>query len=380
VIASSNAVAAAPAEDAATRPLLRLAAIVGLSRVVVVLAALAAELVVQRNPLLTAGDPAPLLQSLTSWDGWWYLGIVRDGYHAAPMAGGYHDYAFLPLYPMLVRLLAWPVPGWEGLVAVVVANVCFAVAIVLLIRLTEPRFGRDVAYRSAGLMALFPFSAAFSMAYAESLFMVLALGAFLAIERKRVLVAGVLLALATVTRLQGAVLVIPMAWLLWENAGRPRPSLRWAALLLGPLAALAAFAWVIWLTGDAGAYGSAQAGWGRVGLGNDTTGSLGQGLTSAVALVHVIDLAVLLFAVFLFVFVRTDRIPLPYVAVPVLILSMVFVSGSIQSIGRLILPAFPYYWILAKRGSWLGRVGWPVLSGVLLFVISVLMFAGWFVP
>lgn len=380
MIATSPTVAAANAEDAATRPILRLAALVGLSRVIVVLAALAAELVVQRNPLLTAGDGAPILRSLTSWDGWWYLSIVRDGYHAQAAAGGYHDYAFLPLFPMLVRLLALPAPGWEGLIAVVTANVFFAIAIVLLVRLTEPRFGRDVAYKSAALMALFPFSAAFSMAYAESLFMVLALGAFLAIEQKRVLLAGVLLALATVTRLQGVVLVIPMAWLLWENAGRPRPKLAWAALLLGPLAALAAFAWVIWLTGDANSYGAAQAGWGRVGLGNDTQGSLGEGLTSAVALVHVIDLAVLLFAVFLFVFVRADKIPLPYVAVPVLILGMVFFSGSIQSIGRLLLPAFPYYWILAKRGSWLGRVGWPVISAGLLFLISTLMFAGWFVP
>ena len=136
----------------------------------------------------------------------------------------------------------------------------------------------------------------------------------------------------------------------------------------------------MWLTGDASSYGAAQAGWGRVGLGADPQGSLGEGLTSAVALVHVIDLAVLLGAVFLFVFVRVDRIPLPYVAVPVLILAMVFLSGSIQSIGRLLLPAFPYYWILAKRGSWLGRVGWPVASTVLLFVVSTLMFAGWFVP
>jgi hypothetical protein len=379
VIATSPTVAAAQREEAATRPILRLATIVLLSRAVVVLAALAAELVLQRNSLLTSGDGAPILRSLTSWDGWWYLGIVRDGYHAAAI-DGYHDYAFLPLFPMLVRLLSLPVPGWEGLVAVVTANVLFGVAIVLLVRLTEPRFGRDVAYRSAALMALFPFSAAFSMAYAESLFMVLALGAFLAIEQKRVLLAGVLLALATLTRLQGVVLIVPMAWLLWENAGRPRPQLRWAALLLGPLAALAAFAWVVWLTGDASSYGNAQAGWGRVGLGADPTGNLGQGLSSAVALVHVIDLVTLIAAVFLFVFVRVDRIPLPYVAVPVLILGMVFVSGSIQSIGRLLLPAFPYYWILAKRGSWLGRVGWPVASAVLLFVVSALMFTGWFVP
>ena len=92
-----------------------LVAVVVASRLVVLAAALVAELLVPRNPLLTGGDGAPILQSLTSWDGWWYLGIVRDGYHAAPLDGAYHDYAFLPLYPMLVRLLATPFPGWEGL-------------------------------------------------------------------------------------------------------------------------------------------------------------------------------------------------------------------------------------------------------------------------
>jgi hypothetical protein len=59
---------------------------------------------------------------------------------------------------------------------------------------------------------------------------------------------------------------------------------------------------------------------------------------------------------------------------------MTFLSGSIQSIGRLLLPAFPYDWILAGRRGFIGRTVWPVLSGALLFGISVLMFSGWFVP
>jgi hypothetical protein len=27
-----------------------------------------------------------------------------------------------------------------------------------------------------------------------------------------------------------------------------------------------------------------------------------------------------------------------------------------------------------------GRIGWPVVSAILLFALSVAMFAGWFVP
>jgi hypothetical protein len=362
-----------------------LVAVVVASRLIVIAAALVAELLVPRNPLLTGGDGAPILRSLTSWDGWWYLGIVRDGYHAAPIDGAYQDYAFLPLYPMLVRFLATPFPGWEGLIAVLLSNVLFAVAIVLLVRLTIPHFGAGCAYRSAALLAIFPFAAVFSMAYAESLFLVFMLGAFLAAERGRAVPAGLLLALATVTRLQGVALVIPLAWILWEQAGRPGTiRLSWLALLLGPLAAVGAYAWVIWLTGDAGSYAAAQGAWGRAGLGGDPTGTLRDALTNtaamAVLFTQAVNLVVLMGGVFLFVFVRRDRIPAPYVAVPALFLGMVFLSGSIQSIGRLLMPAFPYEWILAGRRGIGGRLLWPVVSVVLLFLLSTVMFAGWFVP
>jgi hypothetical protein len=363
-----------------------LVAVLVVSRLVVLAAAVVAETLVTRNPLMTAGDDAPILRSLTSWDGWWYLGIIRDGYHAEALVGGYHDYAFLPLYPMLVRVLSLPVPGWEGLVSVVVSNSLFAVALILLVRLTMPRFGAAFAVRSAALLAIFPFSAAFSMAYAESLFMVLMLGAFLAAERGRAIPAGILLGMATLARLQGAALIVPIAWLLWEGAGRPRRSIRpsWFALLLGPAAAAAAFGWVVWLTGDTVSYAAAQEAWGRAGLGGDEIGTLADALTNqamaAIVFTQAVNFVVLLGSVFLFVFVRRDRIPASYASVPVLFLGMVFVSGSIQSIGRLLMPAFPYQWILAGRRGVLGRLAWPALSMALLFGLSTVMFAGWFVP
>jgi hypothetical protein len=377
--------AAARADEAAGVGWRGLVVVVVASRLVVLLAALVGENLVARNPLLTAGDGGPVVRSLTSWDGWWYLGIVRDGYHAAPLDGAYHDYAFLPLYPTIVRLLSLPFPGWEGLIAVLLSNVLFVVGLVLLVRLTTPLFGEAFAFRSAALLAIFPFAAVFSMAYAESLFLVLMLGAFLAAERGRAVAAGVLLALATLTRLQGVALIIPLAWILWQRAGRPRRiRASWLALLLGPLAALGAYAWVIWLTGDAASYAAAQGAWGRSGLGGDATGTLGDALlnTAAMAVVftQAVNFVVLIGAVFLFVFVRRDRIPPEYVSVPVLFLGMVFLSGSIQSIGRLLMLAFPYQWILAGRRGLGGRYLWPALSLAALFVLSTAMFAGWFVP
>jgi len=114
-----------------------LVAVVGISRAIVVVAAVLAENVVGRNPALTSGDGAPILRSLTSWDGWWYLGVVRDGYHVQPLVGTYHDFAFLPAWPAIVRALTWPWPQYVGVISVVLANVLFIVGLALFVRLVQ---------------------------------------------------------------------------------------------------------------------------------------------------------------------------------------------------------------------------------------------------
>ncbi len=352
-----------------------LAAIV-ISRAVVLLAAFVAEQIVTVNPRLTSGDGSPILRSLTAWDGWWYLGIARDGYHAAPLVDGYHDYAFLPLWPALIRLLSWPWPSLAGPIAVVLANVLFVAGLFILVRLGEKVVGPERAVAGAAILAIFPFSAVFSMAYAESLFLCLSTGAFLAAERDRRALAGILVALAAMTRLQGAVLALPVWLVLFLHDGRRlRASQAW--LLLGPLAALAILGGVTLIAGGPQAYGSAQAAWGRVGVGGAAPG---ESLGSLLSLLNVVQLVTLLGAVFLLVFVRPDRIPLPYAAVSVLSLGLVFASGSLESIGRHVMSAFPNVWLLAGRRARWFRVAWPIGSVALLFVLSTAMFAGRFVP
>ncbi|HSS35277.1 MAG TPA: hypothetical protein VLR93_03300, partial [Patescibacteria group bacterium] len=94
---SSRTEAALPASvrlaDRLTFGTRALIAAIVVSRAVVLASAWVAEQVVTVNPKLTSGDGGPILRSLTAWDGWWYLGIARDGYHAAPLTDGYHDYA-----------------------------------------------------------------------------------------------------------------------------------------------------------------------------------------------------------------------------------------------------------------------------------------------
>jgi hypothetical protein len=346
------------------------------SRVLIVLAAFVAEALIPRNPLLVPGADGPILRSLTSWDGWYYLGIVRDGYQADPVAGAYANIAFPPLYPMLVRLLSSPIPGSEGIVAVLISNVAFIAALALLVRLGTPYLGRRKATMAAGLLVIYPFASVFAMAYTESLFLLLMVAAFLAAERGHRAWAGVFLALTVLCRLQGIALILPLAIVMIRQDGwRPRASLGW--LLLGPLAGAAFLGYIATVTGTPTAFLDAQQAWGRAGIGgataNGTIGAMFSPYQGAL-------LATLIATTFLLVFVRVDRLRTEYWLVPVLFVAAELSSGSLEAVGRITMLAFPLVWILANRRSVFVRRAWPMVSVGLFAIITVLQFGGYWVP
>ncbi len=345
-------------------------------RLVVLVAAVLSEFLIVRNPALTSGDNAFLLRPLTSWDGWWFLGIARDGYHVAALQGTYHDYAFLPLYPALVRLISTPFPGAEGLVSVLLSNVLFAVGLALLFQLGRRFLGDRRAAVACFLLAISPFSVMFSMAYGESLFLALSVGAFLAAERGNRRLAGILLALAAVTRLQGAVLALPL-WLVLLRADgwRPKPSQLWVAL--GPIAVGAFLVGVAWFAGSAGAYADNQAQWGRGVIGGvDPSQTIGATLNPLL----IAPILILCASIWPLVYARVDQMRLEYVLIPVLFMGATFVSGNLESIGRYATTAFPIFWLLAARRSVFWRRGWPALSAGMLGIFALLSFGGYWVP
>jgi len=346
------------------------------SRLLVIVAAIVAETLIPRNPLLVPGDGAPILTSLTSWDGWYYLGIVRDGYQAPPVAGDYSNVAFPPLYPFIVRVLSLPVPGAAGLIAVLVSNVAFLVALGLLVRLGTPFLGRRRASLAAGLLVIYPFASVFSMAYTEGLFLLLMVAAFLAVERRHRAWAGIFLALTVLCRIQGVALILPLLIvMLRQDSWRPRPSHAW--LLLGPLAGVVFLGYIAVVTGSATAFLDAQRAWGREGVGGSAPDQTVAALFSPY---QAALLLALLASVFLLVFVRADRMRPEYWLVPVLFISAELSSGSLEAVGRITMLAFPLVWIIAGRRSLVARRAWPVASTGLFTAIALLSFGGYWVP
>ena len=168
--------------------------------------------------------PAPrALEIWSRWDAEWYLLIADLGYageavqqQLAGLSVPYEPEAaagFLPLYPLLIRLLA---PLLSGVGAgVLISNLCLAGALWLLFALTAEEAGGGAKGRSAGLAAcaallVFPMSLFLSAVYAESLFLLLSLAVFALARRGRFAAAGAAGAAAALTRPFGVLLALPL--------------------------------------------------------------------------------------------------------------------------------------------------------------------------
>lgn len=154
------------------------------------------------------------LQPWRNWDGHWYTLIALHGYSYDRATT-----AFYPLYPLLLRWTAWLLDGQIELAGVLLSNLCFLAALVLLYRLIELDFSASLAKRALLYLALFPTAYYFSAVYSESLFLLVSVGAFYAARRDRWWLAGLCGFLAALTRIHGVLLVIPLGLLFLKQQG-----------------------------------------------------------------------------------------------------------------------------------------------------------------
>ena len=196
-------------------------------------------------------------------DGGWYIGTASEGYERRPFdATGQHNWAFFPLYPLLLRL-ASAVTGGFQLTGMLLSTILFLPALVLLHK-TALAFGldEDGADRTIFYLATFPASYFFSLVQTESLFLLTTVGSFYCAMRGRWWLAGALGALATATRFSGIFLLPALLLLYWKRHGlRPRADA--LGLLLIPAGLLAFMLYLHRLTGNAFAFKDVLVAWGR---------------------------------------------------------------------------------------------------------------------
>lgn len=138
-----------------------------------------------------------------------YIDIAQNGY--VTQGENAINLVFYPLYPLLIRFLgkltfSLPLSG------VIISQVSYAVASVLLYELILLDADRRCAWDGILLMACFPFSMFAMGVFTEGLFLALTIGCLYALRKRQFAAAGILGFFAALTRTQGMLLFFPAVY------------------------------------------------------------------------------------------------------------------------------------------------------------------------
>jgi hypothetical protein len=142
------------------------------------------------------------------WDTISYLGIAILGYR--PDA----SIAFMPLYPLLIRLTAPLFGGNYLLAALVLSTGLCVIVLILLYELFAQVASQEVAREAVMIFLAFPTAFFLLAGYTESLFLVLVLVFWRLARKKQWFWAAIVAGLVTLTRLQGLVLSAVLLWMM----------------------------------------------------------------------------------------------------------------------------------------------------------------------
>ncbi len=348
------------------------------------------QAVVQREAgvLDRQGTVTSITEVLTSWDGRWYLEIVRRGYPTSiPPDITYEQSeasaAFFPIYPWTVDALDRILPGGDTVAALLLNLVLGAVSVVLVGVLARRVYSERVATRAMILYALFPGSFVLSFAYAEAMFIVLAAACLVLLLDERWLLAGLTAALATATRPNGLALVAACAIASALAIRRSRDWSSLSAVLLAPIGFIAFQLYIDDRVGERGAWFRVQreawsegTSFGATALQN-TWGFFTNPLESTTDALTAVSLFTLVFMGWC---VRKRPLPPVLLVYVVVIILLMIAPATVTARPRFIFTAFPLFiavaawWPSDDRDelSW-PRVGWDltlVLEGVGLVALT----------
>ncbi len=310
------------------------------------------------------------------WDSGFYLDIASGGYSYIP--GQISSVAFFPLYPLLMRWLAWQdssrvsltIAGW------LISNISFLGALYLLYRLVDLDYQRQSARLTIWLLCFFPTSFFFSVVYTEGLFLLLTVGAFYFARRDQWLLAGLFGGLSSATRVVGLLILIPLA--IEKIKQKPGNSRDWLYFALMPLGFLAFLIFLNFQFGDPLIFSRIQIAWGRPSSVTGILERLADLFSDPDLLLRVqsvwMDILFTGLAVIIFVVVlRKQR--LSYLIYTAYSLAVPLSTVSVDSMPRYLIVAFPLFiagatWLNRSRFS---RFAVPSVIGIFALIQAVLV-------
>ena len=241
-------------------------------------------------------------------------------------------------------------------------------------RLVREDFSEETVQRSTLLLFLFPTSFIFSSFYPESLFLFLAISIFYSAKKQKWSVAAILSAFLTLTRPQGILIIVPLAWYYMEqrqwNLRNIKPDI--VSFSLIPIALMAHFYHLYLLTGDYLAPITAQRAWGRSF--QNPFQNLASLLSMRQTKIDIIDITFLLSFLALSIFILLKFPTRAYGIYCLCMLALPIATGTYVSTSRHLVLIFPIFIML---GDLLKSRNMFVFVAMIFFTLQILFFCGW---
>lgn len=328
------------------------------------------------------GGLTGLVQVFDSWDGHWYLDVVRDGYphHIMPNVTYFVSdarAAFFPLYPRLVHYIDIVLPGGPVTVALLV-NLLFGAAFIYLIGvLAKALFDVKTSEKAMIIAAIFPGSFVLSWAYSEALLLTIACLCFLALSKKMWLWAGILAALGTACRPNGVALVAACAAAAFFAIKENREWKSLIAPLLSPLGFIGFMLFLAHHTDENFAWFRVQSQAWKEGTSFGATAvsrTFDFFLNPTSSPTSVLTAASMLAMILALVALWKHRLPAMYTAYTAVVLVLMLIPATVTARPRFLFTAFPLIFPVARALRDDDDKWWPII--VAIFVTGLVTVTG----
>ncbi|MBI4040214.1 hypothetical protein HY389_02570 [Candidatus Daviesbacteria bacterium] len=314
--------------------------------------------------------PAKFPEVLANWDGRHFISIAQYGYAQTI------QYAFFPLYPILVNFVARVASQNYLWSALVVSWLSTFLTLHYLYKLLSLDLDQKLVRETLILLVLFPTSFFLLSAYSESVFLLFSVMAFYFARKKNFLLATVFAALSTATRISGLATVLAL-WMEGFYLGGFKKN--WI-VLLAPVGILVYMYYLGRTTGDPLYFIQAEeSNWQRtlsipgVNFVNNLHQLLSEGVKSE-NIISWIDLGFLVFGIGLVL--RSIRwLRHSYAVFGLALLALPLLTNSFVSMPRFLLPIFPVFILLAlwvEKSDFKRLITWVVF--VTLSTVFVVRF------
>ena len=206
------------------------------------------------------------ISALANFDGLHYISIARDGY-------AQYEQAFFPFYPLLIKFLSPLFSNNQLLTGLIISNVSFFLGLIVFYKYLRLILSDSIRFNpilSIIFLIAFPTSFFFGAVYTEGLFFLLLVSTLYFLKKEKYLFVVIFAFLASLTRLVGVFLIIPIAFhFIGLSFPRRRESKRsWipaseGMTLMATLLGLVSYCLYLWqTTGDPFFFFSAQPAFG----------------------------------------------------------------------------------------------------------------------